>query len=37
MWTQIVGKIDLALSPPINHYWCHSARHFTRLTTLPMP
>ncbi len=21
MWTQMVGKIRLALSPPINHYW----------------
>ena len=21
MWTQIVGKIRLALSPPINHFW----------------
>ena len=28
MWTQIVGKIRLALSPPINHYW-HSALYVT--------
>jgi hypothetical protein len=21
MWTQIVGKVRLALSPPVNHYW----------------
>src|SRR3982074_3223541 len=21
MWTQIVGKVRLALSPPINHFW----------------
>jgi Family of unknown function (DUF5996) len=21
MWTQIVGKIRLALCPPINHFW----------------
>ena len=21
MWTQVVGKIRLALSPPINHFW----------------
>ena len=21
MWTQIVGKIALALAPPINHWW----------------
>src|SRR5690349_24795125 len=21
MWTQIVGKVRLALSPPVNHFW----------------
>src|SRR5512145_2873337 len=21
MWTQIVGKIRMALTPPLNHYW----------------
>lgn len=21
MWTQIVGKIRLALTPPVNHWW----------------
>ena len=21
MWTQIVGKVRLALSPPVNHWW----------------
>ncbi len=21
MWTQIVGKIRLALAPPVNHWW----------------
>ena len=38
MWTQIVGKIDLALSPPINHYWGATLHVTSRgLTTLPMP
>lgn len=38
MWTQIVGKLRLALSPPQNHYW-HSALYVTGrgLTTSPMP
>ena len=38
MWTQIVGKIRLALSPPQNHYW-HSALYVSThgLTTSPMP
>jgi len=38
MWTQIVGKIRLALSPPINHFW-GSALYVTArgLTTSPMP
>ncbi|HEY3042903.1 MAG TPA: DUF5996 family protein [Vicinamibacterales bacterium] len=28
MWTQVVGKIRLALAPPVNHWW-----HVTFLTT----
>jgi hypothetical protein len=38
MWTQIVGKVRLALSPPINHCW-GSALYVTSrgLTTSPMP
>ncbi len=38
MWTQIVGKIRLTLSPPVNHYW-HSALYVTSrgLTTSPIP
>jgi uncharacterized protein DUF5996 len=38
MWTQIVGKIRLALSTPINHFW-GSALYVTArgLTTSPMP
>lgn len=38
MWTQIVGKLRLALSPPENHFW-HSALYVTGrgLTTSPMP
>jgi hypothetical protein len=38
MWTQVVGKIRLALAPPVNHWW-----HVTLLTTArgvttsPMP
>ena len=37
-WTQIVGKIRLALAPPINHWW-HVALYVTSrgLTTSPMP
>src|SRR6202046_3102870 len=38
MWTQIVGKVRLALSPPVNHWWevplYVSARG---LTTSPIP
>src|SRR5579864_8697600 len=38
MWTQIVGKVRLALSPHVNHWWevplYVSARG---LTTSPMP
>lgn len=38
MWTQIVGKIRLALSPPVNHWW-HSALYVSPsgLTTSAMP
>jgi hypothetical protein len=38
MWTQIVGKIRLALTPPINHCW-GSALYVTSrgLTTSPIP
>lgn len=28
MWTQIIGKIQLALAPPVNHWW-HIAQHVT--------
>ena len=38
MWTQIVGKLRLKLSPPQNHFW-HSTLYVTPhgLTTSPMP
>lgn len=38
MWTQIVGKIRLTLSPPINHWW-HSTLYVTPrgLTTSSIP
>jgi hypothetical protein len=38
MWTQIVGKTRLALSPKENHWW-HVALHVTArgLTTTPIP
>ena len=38
MWTQIVGKVRLALSPPVNHSW-HSALYVTSrgLTTSVIP
>jgi hypothetical protein len=38
MWTQIVGKVRLALSPPQNHFW-HSTLYVCArgLTTSPMP
>lgn len=38
MWTQIVGKINLAVSPWINHSW-HITQHITTtgLSTLEMP
>ncbi|HEY7068428.1 MAG TPA: DUF5996 family protein [Chloroflexota bacterium] len=37
-WTQVVGKIRLALSPPVNHWW-HTALYVTArgLTTSPIP
>jgi hypothetical protein len=38
MWTQIVGKIRLALMPPANHFWNSSLYITSRgLTTMPMP
>src|SRR5262245_45874889 len=38
MWTQIVGKIRLALAPPVNHWW-HVTLYLTSrgLTTSLMP
>ena len=38
MWSQIIGKIQLALAPPLNHWW-HIAQHVTArgLTTGPLP
>jgi len=38
MWTQIVGKIRMALSPPMNHWW-HVALYVNSrgLTTGPVP
>jgi hypothetical protein len=38
MWTQIVGKVALALAPPINHCWA-IALHVTArgLVTRPLP
>jgi hypothetical protein len=38
MWTQVVGKIRLALCPPINHCWGAALYVTSRgLTTSPMP
>src|SRR5438105_3089444 len=38
MWTQIVGKVRMALSPPINHWWHVTLYVTTRgLTTSPFP
>lgn len=38
MWTQVVGKIRLALNPPINHFWGTTLYVTSRgLTTSPMP
>lgn len=38
MWTQIVGKVRMALSPPLNHWW-HITLYVTSrgLTTLAIP
>src|SRR5689334_10771535 len=38
MWTQIVGKIRLALTPPVNHWW-HVPLYVTArgLTTSAIP
>jgi hypothetical protein len=37
-WTQVIGKVRLALSPPVNHWWHASLRfHSHGLTTTPMP
>src|SRR5438067_963996 len=38
MWTQIVGKVRMALSPPVNHYW-HVPLYVTArgLSTSPIP
>ena len=38
MWTQIVGKLRVALSPPLNHWW-HVPLYVTArgLTTSPIP
>ena len=38
MWTQIVGKLRLALAPPQNHFWHSTLYVSTRgLTTSPIP
>jgi hypothetical protein len=38
MWTQIVGKIALALTPPVNHFWNVTFRVTPRgLTTVAIP
>jgi hypothetical protein len=38
MWTQVLGKVRLALSPPINHWWGTALYVTTRgLTTSPIP
>lgn len=38
LWTQIIGKIRLALATPVNHWW-HTTLYVTcsGLTTSPMP
>jgi len=38
MWTQIVGKIRMALTPPVNHWW-HSTLYVSAcgLTTSAIP
>src|SRR5258705_10973489 len=38
MWTQIVGKVRLALCPPVNHCWGVALYVTSRgLTTSPVP
>src|SRR5690348_10012453 len=38
MWTQVVGKIRLALSPMVNHWWQAALYLSARgLTTSPIP
>ena len=38
LWTQIVGKVRLALCPPVNHWWAVTLYVTSRgLTTSPMP
>src|ERR1035441_4244932 len=38
MWSQIVGKIRMALSPPLNHWWRVAlCVHSRGLTTGPIP
>ena len=38
MWMQVVGKVALALAPPINHSWAIAMRITPRgITTLPLP
>src|SRR5438093_7152839 len=38
MWTQIVGKVRLALAPPVNHWWHVPLYASARgLTTSAMP
>ena len=38
LWTQVVGKVRMAMSPPVNHWW-HVPLYVTSrgLTTSPMP
>jgi hypothetical protein len=38
MWTQVVGKVRMALAPPVNHWWHVPLYVTTRgLTTSPVP
>ena len=38
MWTQIVGKVALALAPPLNHSWGdRAAADAARADTRPLP
>jgi hypothetical protein len=38
MWTQVIGKVRMALAPPLNHWW-HVTLYVTSrgLTTSPIP